>query len=54
MILLYENNNYFDLLYDKNILIENSNLYNSIDNIKINKYLNLKNIKSEGTKFINK
>ena len=54
MILLYENNNHFDLLYDKNILIENINLYNSIDKIKINKYLNLKIIKSEGTIFINK
>ena len=53
MILLYENDSHFELLYDKNIVIQNSKLYHSFDNIKVNKYLNTNNIKSEGIKFAN-
>ena len=54
MILNYKDNNHFDLLYDKNINIENSHLYDNYNYIKINPYIDNKNIKTEGTKFENK
>ena len=54
MILNYKDNNHFDLLYDKNINIENSHLYDNYNNVKINPYIDNKNIKTEGTKFGNK
>ena len=51
MILLYKNNNHFDLLYDSNNLIQNQILYESYDKINIKKDINKNKIKSEGTKF---
>ena len=54
MILLYKNNNHFDLLYDSNNLIQNQILYESYDKINIKKDINKNKIKSEGTKFESK
>ena len=54
MILLYENNNHFKLLFDKKVNLGISKLYDNYNSIKINYDMNIQNIKSEGTKLENK
>ena len=54
MILLYENYNHFELLYDININLDNFILYNNYNIIKINCKGNIKNLNPEGIKFENK
>ena len=53
MILLYKNNNRFDLLYYTIIIKKKANLYESLNHIKMNQDFNRNNIKVEGTKWEN-
>ena len=54
MILFNENNNHFNLLFDKNVNLGISKLYDNYNSIKINYDMNIQNINSEGTKLENK
>lgn len=56
MILLYENINHLNLIYgkDEKININNKNKYCNINDIEINKSINIKNIELIGNKHENK
>ena len=54
MILLYHNNNHFNLIYDINEKVENECIYINLKGIKINENINNKDVKSEGVQLLNK
>ena len=54
MIMLYKDNNHFDLLYDKNINLDKSILNDNINNLNINKEIKKEKINIEGIKLENK
>ena len=54
MLLLYHNNNHFNLIYDKKFKPEDPNIKKEIDDIKIENNISKLNIKYQGNLFINK
>ena len=53
MIMLYKDNNHFDLLYDKNINLDKSILNDNINNLNINKEIKKEKINIEEIKLEN-
>ena len=54
MILLYKDNNHFDLLYDKNINLDKAILNDNFKNLHLNKEIKKDKINIEGIKLKNK
>ena len=53
MLLLYYNQNHFDLIYDKNDIVEGVKLINNINKHGDVEIFNKEDIKNEGIKYLN-